>query len=194
LLRGIPSIYALMSKPPVFLDRDGTLIVEKEYLRDPDQVAIEKTVIEGLSMLQQLQYPLIVVSNQSGVSRGLMTEAEAHQVNARVDALLREQGVRILAWYICPHGPDSDCACRKPLPGMALEAAREWQLKLAGCFVVGDKRADVEMADAIGGAGILLTTGHGQKSLSWALAEGRPVFNEFRAAAQFIIASETARS
>jgi D-glycero-D-manno-heptose 1,7-bisphosphate phosphatase len=183
-----------MSQPPVFLDRDGTLILEKDYLRDPDQVVIEKTVVEGLSLLQQLKFPLIVVSNQSGIARGLLTEAEAHQVNARVDALLREQGVRILSWYICPHGPDSDCNCRKPLPGMALEAAREWQLNLAGCFVIGDKRADVELADAIGGRGILLTTGHGHDSKSWALAEGRPVFNEFRQAAQFIIDAETARS
>jgi D-glycero-D-manno-heptose 1,7-bisphosphate phosphatase len=176
-----------MPKPPVFLDRDGTLIVEKDYLSDPGQVALEKTVIEGLSMLQQHQYPLIVVSNQSGISRGLLTEADAHKVNARGDLLLREQGIRILAWYICPHAPDSHCSCRKPLPGMALEAARDWKLELAGCFVVGDKRTDVELADAIGGRGILLTTGHGHEAKSWASAAGRPVFDEFRDAAQFII-------
>jgi D-glycero-D-manno-heptose 1,7-bisphosphate phosphatase len=181
-----------MSKPPVFLDRDGTLIVEKDYLSDPDQVALEKTVIEGLALLQQHQYPLLVVSNQSGIGRGLMTEADAHKVNARVDSLLAAQGIQILAWYICPHAPDADCSCRKPLPGMALEAARAWQLKLAGCFVLGDKRADVELADAIGGRGILLTTGHGHEAKSWALDQRRPVFDQFRDAAQFIVAQGNA--
>jgi D-glycero-D-manno-heptose 1,7-bisphosphate phosphatase len=175
------------SKPPVFLDRDGTLIVEKHYLCDPDEVVIERSVIEGLALLQQQQHPLVVVSNQSGIGRGLMSEAQAHQVNRRVDLLLRDQGIRILAWYLCPHVPAANCACRKPLPGMALQAARDWQLELAGCFVVGDKRADVELADALGGLGILLTTGHGHEAKSWALAHGRPVFGEFRAAAQYII-------
>jgi len=173
--------------PPVFLDRDGTLIVEKNYLKDPAQVEIEKTVIEGLSLLQARGHPLIVVSNQSGISRGLLTEAEAHEVNARVDSLLRLEGIGILAWYICPHGPDSDCDCRKPSPGMALQASRDWGLKLEGCFVVGDKRADVELADAIGGHGILVTTGHGHEHAAWAREGARPVFGEFREAARYIL-------
>jgi histidinol-phosphate phosphatase family protein len=175
------------TKPPVFLDRDGTLIVEKNYLRDPDQVQLEDTVIEGLTMLQAHGHPLIVVSNQSGIHRGLMTEADAHAVNDRVDSVLREQGIEILGWYICPHGPDSSCACRKPSPGMALQASREWGLNLAGCFVVGDKRVDVELANAIGGRGILLTTGHGRDHAPWARASARPVFGEFRDAARFIV-------
>ncbi len=174
-------------KPPVFLDRDGTLIVERNYLKDPDQVAIENTVIEGLSMLQKGGHPLIVLTNQSGISRGLLTEADAHGVNQKVDSLLREQGIGILAWYLCPHGPDADCACRKPSPGMALEASRDWGLKLAGSFVVGDKRSDVELADAIGGNGILLTTGHGHDHAPWARERALPVFRKFRDAARFIV-------
>jgi D-glycero-D-manno-heptose 1,7-bisphosphate phosphatase len=163
------------------------LIVEKGYLRNPDQVVLEKTVIEGLSMLQEHGYPLVVVSNQSGIGRGLLTAAEAQAVNDRVDSLLREQGIRILAWYLCPHEPDSHCACRKPLPGMVLEASRDWGLELGGCFVVGDKQADVELADAVGGCGVLLTTGHGDEHLAWARGNARPVFEEFRDAARFIL-------
>ncbi len=148
---------------------------------------IEKTVIEGLSILQDHGHPLIVVSNQSGIGRGLLTEAEALAVNGRVDALLREQGIRILAWYFCPHAPDSQCECRKPRPGMLLEAARDWALALPGCFVVGDKQSDVELADTVGGRGILLSTGHGAEHAAWAHANARPVFPELRDAARYIV-------
>jgi D-glycero-D-manno-heptose 1,7-bisphosphate phosphatase len=176
-----------MSKPPVFLDRDGTLIVEKEYLSDPEQVSLEATVIEGLTMLGAHHHPLIVVTNQSGIGRGIFSDEDARRVNAKVDSLLRGQGINILAWYVCPHAPGVDCDCRKPLPGMALTAAREWSLQLQGSFVVGDKRADVELADAIGGTGILLTSGHGREHLQWATDNARPVFGQFRDAALFIV-------
>ena len=175
-----------MSKAPVFVDRDGTLIVEKGYLSDPAQVALEATVIEGLSMLSAHGHPLIVLSNQSGIGRGILTREDAQRVNARVDSLLRGHGITILGWYMCPHPPDTQCSCRKPQPGMALEASRDLGLTLAGCFVVGDKRADVELAEAIGGIGILLSTGHGREHVHWAREHARPVFDQFREAASFI--------
>jgi histidinol-phosphate phosphatase family protein len=174
--------------PPVFLDRDGTLIVEKDYLSDPDGVCIEAGVVEGLSMLRALGHPLIVLSNQSGIGRGMFDERDAHRVNARLDAVLRERGVDILAWYLCPHAPESGCACRKPSPGMALAAAREWHLELAGAFVIGDKQSDLELADAIGGTGLLVTTGHGLESADRARAHSRPVFADLRSAAAYIAA------
>jgi histidinol-phosphate phosphatase family protein len=175
----------------VFLDRDGTLIVEKGYLRDPDQAFLEDTVVEGLSMLSAHGHPLIVVSNQSGIGRGMLTDNDAQHVNARVDSLLRSHGISILAWYFCPHAPDMACTCRKPLPALAIKAAEDWALTLPGCFVVGDKRSDVEMADAIGGTGILLTTGHGRDHESWAKDNARPVFDHFRDAASFILQQRT---
>jgi histidinol-phosphate phosphatase family protein len=171
---------------PVFLDRDGTLIVEKHYLSDPDGVRLEESVIEGLSLLQANGHPLIVVSNQSGIGRGMLSEADARAVNARVDELLRREGIRVLAWYLCPHAPDTACDCRKPLPGMALSAARDWSLDLAGSYVVGDKRSDLELADAIGGIGILVTTGQGASDLTWASAGHRPVFGCMREVADYI--------
>jgi len=183
-----------MAKAPVFLDRDGTLIVEKEYLSDPRHVSLEDTVVEGLSILSGHGHPLIVVTNQSGIGRGKFTDADARRVNARVDSMLRDQGITILAWYLCPHAPGVECDCRKPLPGMALAAAQDWSLQLAGCFVVGDKRADVELADAIGGTGILLTTGHGRDHLQWARDGARPVFNRFREAASFIVSRARSES
>lgn len=174
------------AKRPVFLDRDGTLIVEKGYLSDPDQVTLEHSVIEGLTLLHDNGHPLIVVSNQSGIGRGKYTEADARRVNARVDELLRRDGIEMLAWYICPHAPDVACVCRKPLPGMPFEASREWGIRLPGSYVIGDKRIDLELADAIGGIGILVTTGQGAADLTWALAHGRPTFDLFRDAARYV--------
>jgi histidinol-phosphate phosphatase family protein len=171
----------------VFLDRDGTLIVEKEYLSDPAQVSLENGVVQGLAMLQAHGHALIVLSNQSGIGRGLYPEDDAHRVNARAAGLLRGFGIEILAWYICPHAPEALCSCRKPSAGMALAASRDWNLRLADSYVIGDQRTDLELADAIGGRGILLTTGHGADSAAWAAAQERPVFGSLLGAAEFIV-------
>jgi histidinol-phosphate phosphatase family protein len=180
-----------LRRAPVFLDRDGTLIVEKHYLRDPAAVCLERGVAAGLELLAGLGHPLVVVSNQSGIGRGLLETRDAERVNDRVAELLREQGVRIAGWYLCPHAPDTGCDCRKPKSGMALAAARELGLSLAGSYVIGDKRSDLELADAIGGTGILVTTGHGRDSVAWARAEARPVFDDVWGAAEYIASGES---
>ncbi len=172
--------------PAVFLDRDGTLIVEKEYLCDPDQVEIEGGVLEGLATLRESGHPLIVVSNQSGIGRGMFAQSDAQRVNERIGVILGREGIEILAWYLCPHAPESGCACRKPAPGMALAAAGEWNITLAGSYVVGDKQCDLELADAIGATGVLVTTGHGRDAQDWARGQGRPVFDGLRGAARYI--------
>ncbi len=172
--------------PPVFLDRDGTLIIEKNYLSDPEQVCLEDGVVAGLTILQQRGHPLIVLSNQSGIGRGLFDAGAAQRVNDRVAELLRGCGIDILAWYMCPHAPEARCACRKPSAGMALAAARDWTLVLEGSFVIGDKAADLELADAIGADGLLVTTGHGAGAAAWARQRSRPVFDSLRTAAAYI--------
>jgi histidinol-phosphate phosphatase family protein len=177
-----------VAAPPVFLDRDGTLIVEKHYLNDPDEVCIEEGVVEGLAALAERGHPLIVLSNQSGIGRGMFGEDDAQRVNRRVAGMLREQGVELTGWYMCPHAPEMRCACRKPLPGMALAAARDLNLVLAGSYVIGDKRADLELADAIHATGILVRTGHGRSSAEWAATHARPVFDDLGGAAGFIAA------
>ena len=164
------------SPAAVFLDRDGTLIVEKEYLSDPRHVEVEQGVVDGLGLLQRHGHPLIVVSNQSGIGRGIFTARDAERVNQHLATLLRDSGIELQGWYICPHAPDAPCDCRKPAPGLALAASRELRVELAGSFVVGDKRSDLELADAIGGTGILVTTGHGRDAVPWATAHARPVF------------------
>jgi histidinol-phosphate phosphatase family protein len=179
-----------MPVPPVFLDRDGTLIVEKDYLSDPDEVQIEEGVVEGLAMLRGRGHPLIVLTNQSGVGRGLFKESDAQRVNARVAEMLQRRGIEIMAWYFCPHAPESRCSCRKPLPGMAVAASRDWNLGLPGSYVVGDRKTDLELADAIGATGILVTTGYGRQFVDWARDHARPVFDDLRGAAGYIAGLE----
>lgn len=175
-----------MSKPAIFLDRDGTIIVEKHYLSDPALVELEAGAVEGLRTMQALGLPLVVITNQSGIGRGKFGIEAAQAVNARVDELLAAQGITIAGWYMCPHAPDTDCDCRKPLPGMAQQAQRELAISLIGSYVVGDKRSDVELADAIGGIGVLVTTGHGATDQAWALEEGRPIASDLHQAARII--------
>jgi len=171
---GIASPVA-MPVPAIFLDRDGTIIVERGYLSDPALVMLERGAPEGLRCMRAAGFALVVLTNQSGIARGYFDLAAAEGVNRRVAALLAEEGVAIDGWYICPHGGDDACSCRKPLPGLADRAAEELGLARTGNWIIGDKRADVELADAIGGHGILVTTGHGAEHVAWARAEGRRV-------------------
>lgn len=175
-----------MHRPVVFLDRDGTIIVEKHYLSDPALVELEAGAIEGLKHLQARGLPLVVVSNQSGVGRGKFGTEDVQAVNTRLAELLGQHGISIAGWYMCPHAPGTDCLCRKPLPGMALQASSELGLPLENCFVVGDKRSDVELADAIGGTGILVTTGHGGADRQWARDHHRPIAHNLLEAAELI--------
>ena len=114
----------------VFLDRDGTLIVEKEYLSDPDEVELERGVIEGLMLLQSVGRPLVVVTNQSGIGRGYFGLDAAVAVNERIDAILREHGIVLSAWYLCPHAPEEGCRCRKPGRALADRAAADLGIRL----------------------------------------------------------------
>ena len=176
-----------MTRPTVFLDRDGTIIVERHYLSDPALVELEAGAAQGLKLLQDLGHPLVVVSNQSGIGRGRFTLDDAHAVNARVAELLAEHGVTIAGWYMCPHAPDTDCTCRKPLTGMPEQARAELGVSWEGCYVIGDKRIDVELGRAIGGTGMLVTTGHGREDEAWARGQQLPVFDGLLSASQHII-------
>lgn len=171
----------------VFLDRDGTIIVERDYLADPALVELEAGAVQGLQRLHAAGFVLIVLTNQSGIARGYFDLATAERVNARVAALLAEAGVPVAGWYICPHGDGDDCACRKPQPGLAHDAARDLGLDIAGAWVIGDKMSDVGLAEAFGGRGILVTTGHGAGAVAAAQASGVPVVTDLNSAADVIL-------
>jgi histidinol-phosphate phosphatase family protein len=142
------------SPAAVLLDRDGTLVEDVPYNSDPDRVAPVPGAAEALTRLRAAGLPLAMVSNQSGVARGLMTLAQVEAVNRRVEELLGPLG----PWLVCPHGPDDGCTCRKPAPGLVLAAAAALGVDPTECVVIGDIGADVEAARAAGARAILVPT------------------------------------
>jgi D,D-heptose 1,7-bisphosphate phosphatase len=143
----------------VFLDRDGTIIEDEGYLADASRVRLLPGAIDALRMFRERGMMLVVVSNQSGIPRGLITPAQHAQVDARVRAVLAEAGVPLDAAYYCAHLPDADCACRKPRPGMIDQAAREHGIDPARSLMIGDKMSDVAAGRAAGCITALLGNG-----------------------------------
>ncbi len=155
-------------KGAVFLDRDGTINEEVDYLCSLDQLRIFPVAAEAIRLINQAGMKTVVVTNQSGVARGFFDEAFIAIVHDRIVALLKREGARIDRFYYCPHHPTEgmppyrrECDCRKPNPGMLLRASRELDIDLARSYVIGDSRRDIDMARRVGAQGILVRTGHG---------------------------------
>lgn len=146
-----------MARRALFLDRDGTLIVDVGYPRDPALVEAIPGAAEALRELQR-DHALVVISNQSGIARGKITEAEAAAVHERFVAMFADAGVTFAAFYYCPHGPDDRCRCRKPAPGLLEDAARELDLDLSRSAMIGDKPSDLEAGRAAG-CGLVIRLG-----------------------------------
>jgi len=182
-------------RPAAFVDRDGTLMVEKEYLADPAEVALLDGAVEALARLRRAGFAIVIVTNQSGIARGLYTEDDYHRVAARLQSVLEEAGVPPDGTYYCPHHPDhtGPCDCRKPGAGMYERAARELGLDLTASWYVGDKVTDVLPARALGGRGILVRTGYGAQEEAQVPA-GVAVVDDLRAAAAVVVASAEAAS
>jgi D-glycero-D-manno-heptose 1,7-bisphosphate phosphatase len=154
-------------RPCVFIDRDGTLNVEKHYLHRYEDWEWIPGSVETLARLRAAGFLTVVVTNQAGVARGYYDEAAIGRLHARVDQDLRAAGSGIDAYYYCPHHADHgavrDCACRKPAPGMLLAAQRDWNIALQDSWMVGDKLSDIEAGLAAGMRCILVRTGYGQQ-------------------------------
>ncbi len=139
-----------MPRNALFVDRDGTLITDVGYPRDPSRVELLPGVVPVLLEVIARGWALVIIGNQSGVGRGMITADEATRVEARVEALFAEHGVRFDGAYFCFHGPAETCRCRKPEPGMLLDAARDLSLDLDGSVMIGDKASDVQAGKAAG--------------------------------------------
>lgn len=146
------------ARAAVFLDRDGTLIVDRHYLASPAGVELLPGAPAGIARLNRLGVPVVLVTNQSGIGRGYFDEADFLAVQRRMEELLAARGAHLDAVYHCPHAPGADppCECRKPRPGLFLRAAREHGLDLAASYYVGDRLRDVEPGVELGGTGILV--------------------------------------
>jgi D-glycero-D-manno-heptose 1,7-bisphosphate phosphatase len=147
----------------VFVDRDGTIIREREYLADPAGVELLPAAAAGLAELSEGGFAIVIVTNQSGIARGLFDEAAYRAVQDEVVAALSRHGVPVLDSYHCPHHPDYSgrCECRKPAEGLFRRAAEEHDIDLAASAYVGDRLRDVEPALSFGGLAVLLRTGYG---------------------------------
>ena len=154
----------------IFLDRDGTINIEKSYLHKWEDFEFEKNAIEGLKELKNLGYEFIVVTNQSGIGRGYYTEEDLVTLNNQMTEKLKAFGIEILECFYCPHHPEKgigkykvDCNCRKPNPGMLLEGIKKYNVDIENSFMIGDKKGDLEAGKKAGLKSILVLTGYGKK-------------------------------
>jgi len=138
----------------VFLDRDGTIILDRGYVSRPEAVELLPGAARAIRRLNEGGFLVVIVSNQSGIGRGLLTPEQVAAVNRRVDELLGPFDT----WQVCPHGRDDGCTCRKPAPGMVKAACAELGVEASRTVLVGDIGSDVEAAAAAGAAGLLVPT------------------------------------
>jgi len=148
-------------KPFVFIDRDGTLIVEKNYLDDPDGVELIPGAAEALRRLRGAGFGIAVITNQSGVGRGYFDMHRVDAIHERLRELLAAQDARIDAIYVCPHLPEERCACRKPGTGLIEDAVRQHTIDLNRSVIIGDKESDIDCGRNAGMTAILVRTGYG---------------------------------
>ncbi len=144
----------------VFLDRDGTLNVEVEYLHEIEKIQILPGVVEALKILKRKGFLLIVISNQSGIGRGYFSAEDVNRVNEHMNRLLQKDGVKLDGFYYCPHIQADNCDCRKPKTKLYLQAARDFEIDLKKSYMVGDKVTDIIAADELGCGQGLVQTGH----------------------------------
>ena len=184
----------------VLLDRDGTLTVEGEWLTRREDLLLVPGAAAALARLAARGWKLVLVTNQSAIARGLITPAQLDEIHAELQTHLAAQGARLDAIYSCPHHPTAglgeyrvECECRKPKPGLVLQAARELGLDLAACWMVGDAARDLEAGWAAGVPGILVATGKGKAEIEVLRARGeepQAFLPDLPAAAEWILARE----
>ncbi len=153
--------------PAIFLDRDGVLIENRDdYVRSWADVVMYPAALQALAEFSSLPHRFVLITNQSVIGRGMVPLEIIERINQRLGAAIRAAGGRLDGVYMCPHAPEEGCACRKPLPGLILEAAEEMELDLASSVLIGDALTDLQAAQAAGvGRAVLVQTGRGAQQL-----------------------------
>ncbi len=180
----------------VFLDKDGTLIEDVPYNTDPDRIRFASGSREGLKQLQECGYQLIVVTNQAGIAKGLVKPGELQAMRKRLFEMSSTAGVRLSGFYFCPHHPEATieqyrmtCGCRKPEPGLILQAARRHSIDLGASWLVGDILNDIEAGRRAGCRTILIDNGN---ETEWVISASRVpdhIVSDLREAAEIICRS-----
>jgi len=180
----------------VFVDRDGTLNVERRYLRAAEELEFYPGVPEAILRLREAGFLVIVVTNQSGVARGYFTLAEVDLVHRRIQSLLARWGTAVDAFYVCPHHPQGvapyrlRCSCRKEEAGLLLRAAADFHIDLGGSFMIGDKASDIEAGRKAGCRPLLVLTGYGKETAQTITPGSVAVCADLPQAVQFILAAQ----
>jgi D-glycero-D-manno-heptose 1,7-bisphosphate phosphatase len=176
------------SKPIfVVLDRDGTIIVERHYLSNPDQVELLPHSAEGLRGLRRAGLGLVVITNQSAIGRGIIDEARLHEIHQRMEHLLEQEGVLLDGIYFCPHLPSDGCSCRKPNTELLDSSASDHGFDTSKCFVIGDKASDIELGQSVGATTVLVQSGYGEQVAKHRTANPTYVAKDLGEAAQCIL-------
>ncbi|RZI84475.1 MAG: HAD family hydrolase [Rubrivivax sp.] len=181
----------------VFIDKDGTLVENVPYNVDPAKLRFTPLAIEGLQLLAQQGYLLIIITNQSGLARGLFSRSAFAHLQASLTAMLKDRGVSITDFYVCPHAPADvklgpSCLCRKPAPGMLHQAALKHRIDLENSWMIGDILDDIEAGRRAGCKGVLMDVGNETEWLMSPLREPQVRATNLLEAAHAILASEAA--
>ena len=174
----------------ILLDRDGTLNVDVHYLSNPVDLCLEPNVIAGLSQLTKAGFHLAVLTNQSGLARGLVTEASLEQIHNALDTLLKAAEITIDGYFVCPHHPDDNCACRKPRTELAQRAQKAFDIDFSSSWMIGDKACDINLGQAITTRTLLVRTGQGRKTETDAQCQPDAICDTLLEAAHYILAHE----
>lgn len=181
-----------MSPNIVFLDRDGVINVDsKDFIKSPDEWQPITNSLEAIALLSQAGFKVVVVTNQSGIGRGLFTVETLDTMHDKMRQLTAEKGGSIEAIYYCPHAPEIDCDCRKPKPGLLHQFHQDTGIPLQGLFFVGDAWRDVQTALAVGAKPLLVKTGKGMRTITDHPEWDIPVFEDLYAAAEYIVLKAT---
>lgn len=177
-----------------FLDRDGVINVEVNYLHTPEETVLNEGTAEAIRKINEAGYLAIVVSNQAGIAYGMYGMDDVKKVENKIRELLAP--AKIDAFYYCPHHPEKgvipeytiDCSCRKPKPGMLLQSAADFDVDLSQSFMIGDRLSDIHAGDAAGvKASVMVLTGHGHKELAKAQQEGQIVKDDILRAVEYLL-------
>lgn len=172
----------------VILDRDGVINEDSDaFIKHPTEwIAIPRS-LEAIALLTRAAFRVVVLTNQSGIARGLFDIQTLDLIHAKMSAQIAEAGGRIEGVFVCPHGPDEGCACRKPRTGLFANFARQFGTKLQGIPAIGDSLRDIEAARSVGADPLLVTTGKGQQTLHDNPRLGVPVFPDLYEAARHVL-------
>jgi D-glycero-D-manno-heptose 1,7-bisphosphate phosphatase len=176
-----------MGSRAVFLDRDGTIMEDCNYVGDVERVILIPSATAALKRLHDAGYRLFVITNQSGVGRGYFSREAVEQIHAHLNEHFAQSGVQFDRYYVCPHHPEDNCDCRKPKPKFLQEAAREFAVDLSRSFMIGDRPSDIQAGLNAGTKTVLVLTGAGRDTLANNEVKPHHVADDIGKAADWIL-------